>query len=76
MVCNSESGLSTLDDSMALAGMAQPCEWVTQGDQGVAVEVGERSIHAGGHVTLCNGAALHNGPARRHQQESGDQCGR
>ena len=39
--------------------MAQPCDWVTQECQGVVVEGGGGSIHAGGHVTLCNGR-LHN----------------
>ena len=34
---------------------ALPCERLTQGGEyrGMAVQVGERSIHAGGHVTLC-----------------------
>ena len=34
---------------------ALPCERLTQGGEyrGMAVQVGEWSIHAGGHVTLC-----------------------
>ena len=39
-------------------------------------EGGEWQIHAGGHVTLCNGGSYTMVEHAADQQESRDQCGR